>query len=151
MVLRIELVREGDGVAADYINDGGAPIALTFWWNRSMRVVDAAGVVAKPSGGPVLPCGVGEDWQVLAPGETVRPNEPMLCTRPAGRTEAIGWSYEELAAGSYTVVLVYESPAPHGFTQSRPRPQAFVGRVESSAVIVDIVEKPKKKGFIARL
>ena len=66
MALRIELVRDGDGVAADYINDGAVPLALTFWWNRSMRVVDAAGDVVKPGAGPVLPCGVAEDWQLLA-------------------------------------------------------------------------------------
>ena len=36
---------------ARYTNDGTAAIALSFWWNREMRVVDSNGVVVVPARG----------------------------------------------------------------------------------------------------
>src|SRR5580700_7032930 len=99
-----------------FTNKGTSPLALTFWWNRSMRVVDAQGNVVAPGPGSVLPCGVKEPWLVLEPGGRVERDEPLACTQPAGRVERIGWSYE-LAPGSYRVTLVFEAPPKHGFSQ----------------------------------
>ena len=56
---------------ARYTNDGAAPIAMAFWWNRWMRVVDAAGDLVVPGRGPVLPCGVNEELEVIEPGAEV--------------------------------------------------------------------------------
>ncbi len=120
-----------------YTNRGSKPLALTFWWNRTMRVVDAGGRVVPPGPGPSLPGGVAEEWVVLAPGASIERNEPMGCTQPAGRTERIGWSYS-LAPGIYRVALVFEAPPAHGFTQSSPNAYAFVGRAESNEVLVQI-------------
>jgi hypothetical protein len=97
----------------------------------------------------VLPCGVAEDWLVLAPGESHERAEPLGCTQPAGRSERIGWSYA-LAPGRYGVALVYESPPAHGFMQSAPRADSFRGRVVSNEVAVD-VSAPKPRGIWARL
>ena len=102
-----------------YTNRGPAPLALTFWWNRRLRVLDATGVVIEPSKGPVLPCGVAEDWRVLAPGERHDEVQTLGCTQPAGRPEPIGWAYA-LAPGTYRVTLVFESPPAHGFSQAAP-------------------------------
>jgi len=157
--LAIELVndgsrrRAGESIALKgvYTNASARPLALTFWWNRTMRVLDAQGRVVPPGAGPVLPCGVAEEWSVLEPGGKLERDEPLGCTQPAGRSEPIGWSYA-LAPGTYRVVLVHESPPPHGFTQSSPDARAFRGRVESNEVALAIEEpEPRKPGFFSRL
>lgn len=129
-----------------YRNAGSEPLALAFWWCRRMRVTGAGGLVA-PGPGPVLPCGVAEEWLVLAPGERHVRDEPLACTQPAGRAEAIGWSFD-LAPGAYRVALLFEAPPAHGFTQSAPDPRAFRGRVESNEVEVRVEPRP---GLLARL
>lgn len=116
-----------------YSNIGTRPLALTFWWNRSGRLVDASGRVVPPRPGSVLPCGVGEEWLILQPGQSIEREEPLECTQPAGRPEPIGWSYA-LAPGTYRFTLIYESPPPHGFTQCDPHPSAFSGRIESNEI-----------------
>jgi hypothetical protein len=132
-----------------YTNQGTAPLALTFWWNRRLRVVDTTGVVIEPAKGPVLPCGVAEDWRVLAPGERHDEVQTLGCTQPAGRSEPIGWAYA-LAPGTYQVTLVFESPPAHGFSQAAPHPHAFAGRVESNEVEL-VVPVPAPRGFFERL
>jgi hypothetical protein len=102
-----------------------------------------------PSAGPVLPCGVAEDWTVLAPGESVDRDEPLACTQPAGRSEAIGWSYVDVDAGHYTVTLVMRAPPAHGFSQASADARAFIGTVESNAANV-IIAAPKR-GLIDRV
>ena len=129
------------------INDGAAPLALTFWWTRTMRVRDRDGVVVAPGPGPVLPCGAAEEWTVLAPGEVVERDETLTCTQPAGAAATIGWRYA-LPVGTWRVTLIHRSPPAHGFTQAPPHPQAFVGTVESNEVELVVVEAP---GFLARL
>lgn len=126
-----------------YTNTGDAPLALTFWWTRTLRVVDDSGRVIAPSAGPELPCGVNEDWTVLAPGETIDRDEPLACTQPAGRSEVIGWSYGDVEAGNYSVTMVMRAPAAHGFTQSSPDARAFIGEVQSNAANV-IIAAPKR-------
>jgi hypothetical protein len=113
-----------------YTSRGPRPLALTFWWKRALRVVDAQGRVVAPGPGPVLPCGVAEEWEALEPGAR--------------------WSYD-LAPGSYHVTLVFEAPPPHGFTQSRPDPRAFKGRVESNEVTLEVTPGDEKPGFLSRL
>lgn len=117
-------------LSAIYRNTGTVPLALTFWWNRSMRIVDAQGRVVNPGPGPVLPCGAGESWLTLMPGEQHERAEPLACTQPAGQSAAIGWSYR-LRPGSYGITLVFEAPPAHGFTQSDANAAAFSGRVTS--------------------
>lgn len=156
--LTIELKARVDQAAANelpaftgvYTNRGSKPLALTFWWNRNMRVVDAGGRVVAPGPGPVLPCGVGEEWVLLDPGASIERVEPMGCTQPAGRSERIGWSYE-LAPGTYRVALVFEAPPGHGFSQSSPNEHAFKGRVESNEISFQVTEELRKKGFLSRL
>lgn len=131
-----------------YTNRGVEPVALTFWWNRRLRVVGAQGVI-EPGKGPVLPCGAGEDWRVLAPGERHDEVQTLACTQPAGRPEPIGWSYA-LAPGTYRVTLVFEAPPAHGFSQAEPHPHAFTGRVESNEVEL-VVPVPAPRGFFERL
>jgi hypothetical protein len=126
-----------------YTNTGDAPLALTFWWTRTLRVVDGSGRVIAPSAGPVLPCGVAEEWTVLAPGQSIDRDEPLACTQPAGQSESIGWSYTDVDAGHYTVTVVMRAPPAHGFSQSAPDARAFVGTVESNAANV-IIAAPKK-------
>jgi hypothetical protein len=135
---------------ATYTNVGQTPLALTFWWNRRARVTDAQGRVVAPGPGPVLPCGVGEEWVVLEPGQKHERDEPLACTQPAGRAEAIGWTHA-LAPGTYRVTLVFESPPPHGFSQAAPHERAFRGRVESNEVTVVVEEPTKRAGLLARL
>jgi hypothetical protein len=147
--IRLQADRTGQ-LKSVYRNAGKEPLALTFWWNRSMRVTDAQGRVVEPGPGPVLPCGVREEWLLLEPGASVERDEPLGCTQPAGRSEKIGWSYE-LAPGTYRVVLVHEAPPKHGFTQSARDPRAFTGRVESDEVTLVVAEPEKKPGFLARL
>jgi hypothetical protein len=157
-VLAIELrasrprFRAGEEVdlTAVYSNGGKTPLALAFWWNRSFRVVGADGKAVAPGPGPVLPCGVQEDWTVLAPGVRFERAEGLACTQPAGRGESIGWAYS-LVPGAYRLTFVFESPAAHGFTQSRPHEHAFRGRVESNEVVVVIDEPEKKPGLFGRL
>lgn len=134
---------------ATFHNSGAAPVALTFWWNRRLVVRDVNGHLVKPGPGPVLPCGAAEDWTVIEPGASFEREESLACTQPAGRTEAIGWSYDALAAGAYRVSLIYEAPPAHGFTQSEPDHRAFTGRLESNDVALQVPEKPK--GWFARL
>ena len=150
--LSIELRRdpaEPRHFISTYVNRGTTPLALTFWWNRRLRVVDAKGVVVEPSQGPVLPCGVNELWRVLAPGERHDELQTLACTQPAGRSEAIGWAYE-LTPGTYRVTLVFETPPAHGFSQAEPHAAAFVGRVESNEVEL-VVPVPAPRSFIDRL
>jgi hypothetical protein len=116
-----------------YRNAGTRPLALTFWWNRNGRLVDSNGRLIPPGPGPVLPCGIAEEWVELAPGQTFERAEPLACTQPAGRREPIGWSYAP-GPGTYRFTLVFEAPPPHGFTQSRGHDRAFRGRVESNEV-----------------
>ncbi len=132
-----------------YTNQGDAPLALTFWWTRTLRVVDDSGRVMAPSPGPVLPCGAAEKWTVLAPGESVDHDEALACTQPAGRSEAIGWSYANVAAGHYTVTVVMSAPPAHGFTQSSPDARAFAGTVESNAA--NVIIAPPKRTLIDRV
>jgi hypothetical protein len=129
---------------ARYTNDGAAPIALSFWWNREMRVLDSNGVVVVPLRGAVLPCGMAEDLEIVEPGASFERDEPFGCTQPAGRTETIGWSYQ-LAPGTYSIGLVFESPPAHGFVQHAPDPREFRGRVESNPVTVTITPAPARK------
>ncbi len=138
------------GAVATYRNTGTEPLALAFWWNRSFRVLDAAGKVVTPGPGPVLPCGIREEWTILAPGESFERAEGLACTQPAGRSESIGWSYA-LAPGAYRLTFVFESPPAHGFTQSAPHERAFRGRVESNPVEILVEEPERKPGFLGRL
>jgi hypothetical protein len=155
MTLEIQLraeparYRAGDAVtlAATYLNTGESTLALTFWWNRTMRVVDASDRVVAAGPGPVLPCGVGEEQTLLEPGGRFDRPEPLGCTQPAGARERIGWSYA-LAAGVYRITLIFEAPPAHGFTQSRGDTRAHVGRVESNEVTVTI---EPRTGWLARL
>lgn len=128
---------------ATFRNTGEASLALAFWWNRTMRVTDGSGRVIAPGPGPVLPCGVEEEWTVLAPGAHHQRDEPLACTQPAGVELPIGWSYD-LPPGRYTVVLIYEQPAAHGFTQAAPHPAAFAGRVESNPVVIEVPPAPRR-------
>jgi hypothetical protein len=154
-MLRIELlppdhVCESGSVPtlrARYINEGPAPLALTFWWNTTLRVRDASGAEVQPGSGPELPCGVGEDWLVLAPGERVERAEHLMCTQPAGVSAVVGWRYA-LPAGSWRVTLRHQAPPAHGFTQAPPHAAAFVGTAESNEVTLVVVERP---GVIDRL
>lgn len=133
-----------------YTNVGQRPLALTFWWNRRLRVTDASGGVVAPGPGPTLPCGAGEEWELLEPGQRHERDEPLGCTQPAGRPEAIGWSYA-LAPGTYRVALIFEAPPPHGFSQAEAHERAFRGRVESAEVTI-VVEAPlKRPGLLGRL
>ena len=157
-MLRIHLREEAGApgertrLRARYHNAGTEPLALTFWWNRVMQVRDADGRLVSPGPGPVLPCGAMETWEVLAPGESVDRDEPLLCTQPAGLAAPVGWAYA-LGPGRWRVVLVYESPAPHGFSQSPPHPLAFKGRVESNEVTLTVAPSPPTglRALLARL
>jgi hypothetical protein len=132
---------------ARHTNDGVAPIALSFWWNREMRVLDSNDRVVVPAPGAVLPCGMAETLEVVEPGAAFERDEPFGCTQPGGRSENIGWSYK-LAPGTYTIALVFESPPAHGFEQHEPDPREFRGRVESNPVTVTITAAlPRKKLF----
>ena len=124
-------------LSAIYRNTGRAPLALAFWWNRTMRIVDAAGHTLAPGPGPVLPCGVAERWQIVMPGRTLQRSEPTSCTQPAGQSARIGWSYA-LVAGIYRITLVLEAPPAHGFSQSEPNDHAFQGHVESNELTVEL-------------
>lgn len=141
--LAIELVSRGRcrvkdlALSAIYTNRSRAPLALTFWWNRTMRVLDDQGRLVTPGPGPVLPCGVAEGWQVLMPGRSYQRSEPLQCTQPAGRSESIGWSYK-LTPGTWRITLVYEAPPAHGFSQSEDNEYAFRGRVESPEIVVEL-------------
>jgi hypothetical protein len=147
--LSLSLRLDGERLLSTFHNAGSTPRALTFWWNRRLVVRDVNGHLVKPGPGPVLPCGVAEDWTVLEPGASHEREETLACTQPAGRTEDIGWSYEALAAGQYRVSLVWEAPPAHGFTQSEADQRAFVGRLESNEVVLQVPEKPK--GWFARM
>ena len=154
IALRAEPARDGHDeparLRAVFTNTSDRALALTFWWTRRLRVVDAQGREVAPGPGPVLPCGVAEDWTVLAPGERHEHNEPLACTQPAGRSEPIGWSYA-LAPGTYRVRLFHEAPPAHGFTQSAPHPDAFRGRVESDEVTITVAAPPERPGLLRRL
>ncbi len=124
-------------LSAIYTNTSRKPLGMAFWWNRSMRIVDANGNVVPPGPGPVLPCGASERWQVLMPHARHQRLEPLSCTQPAGQTKTIGWSYK-LTPGTWSITLVFEAPPPHGFSQSESNEYAFVGRVESNTVVVEL-------------
>lgn len=145
-----EASRVGDTITLTgvYRNTGAEPLALAFWWQRSMVVRDAAGQEVAPGPGSVLPCGAAEDLTIVGPGESHERSEPLACTQPAGRSERIGWSYA-LAPGVYTVALIFAAPAAHGFSQHAPDPREFRGRVVSNAVRV--VVEPAPRGLLARL
>lgn len=122
-----------------YRNSGSEPLALTFWWNRRMRVTDTEGRVVAPGPGPVLPCGAGEMATTLAPGELLERAEPLGCTQPAGRTESIGWSHA-LPAGRYRGVLEFACPPEHGFSQCDE--PVWQGRAESNALEFEVLPRP---------
>ena len=142
-VLAIELVCKGRprvkdlALSAIYTNTSRQPLALAFWWNRSMRIVDSQGALVTPGPGPVLPCGVAERWQVLMPGHKYQRSEPLSCTQPAGNAAAIGWAYK-LTPGTYSITIVFEAPPAHGFSQSETNEHAFSGRVESRELAVEL-------------
>ena len=144
--VQLTLRARGSELVSTFTNDGDAPVALAFWWNRTMRVVDDAGRIVVPGAGPVLPCGVAEDLELVAPGASFERTESLGCTQPAGRSERIGWSYD-VAPGTYRVTLIYEAPPAHGFTQHAPDPREFRGRLESNEVAIAIPVPPKKKRF----
>jgi hypothetical protein len=147
-MLKIELhcardrYREGEDpeLRAAYTNLGDGPLALAFWWHRTLRVRDHAGRLVVPGPGRELPCGVPELLEVLPPGTTHERVEVLACTQPAGHPAHVGWSYA-LAPGSYRLSLVFEAPPAHGFTQHAPDPHEFVGRVESNEVSIAIVPR----------
>lgn len=119
-------------------NVGTTRLPLTFWWNRRLRVTDAAGNVVAPGPGPVLPCGVAETAVPLEPGKSLERKEHFGCTQPAGCDRTVGWSYH-LAPGTYRIVLIYESPMPHGYDHN-PDPGAWIGKVLSNEITVKIGE-----------
>jgi hypothetical protein len=129
-----------------YTNTGPEPFTLAFWWNRRIRVVDAQGRVVTPGPGPVLPCGIMEQLLRLAPGERHERGEALGCTQPAGRSEAIGWSYD-LAPGTYRLTLVFEAPPAHGFSQGDG---TWRGKVESNEVAIEVVPAPPR-GLLSRI
>lgn len=135
-------------LTATYANTGDTPLALAFWWHRTMRVRDAANRVIEPGPGPELPCGVAETLEILAPGATFSRAEPLGCTQPAGQAARIGWSYT-LAPGSYRIALIFEAPPAHGFTQHAADPREFRGRVESNELAITI--EPAPPGLLAKL
>jgi hypothetical protein len=147
--LRVDPTAQGPALIGTYVNAGPAPLALAFWWNRRLEVHDAHGALVPAGPGPVLPCGSAEDWTVLAPGQRFERDEFLGCTQPAGEAADIGWAYT-LAPGSYRLRLIFEAPAAHGFTQSAPHPQAFVGRAVSNEVTW-VVQPEPHKGLLARL
>jgi hypothetical protein len=106
--------REPVQLRSTFENVGKTPLALTFWWNRNMRVTDARGNIVPPDPGPERPCGVGEDPTVLEPGKSLSRVEPLACTQPSGAKDKIGWSYK-LKPGTYKIALVFEAPPAHGF------------------------------------
>ena len=124
-------------LSAIYSNTSRAPLALAFWWNRSMRIVDASGQTVAPGPGAVLPCGVVESWQIVMPGRSLQRSEPLSCTQPAGQAARVGWSYV-LGPGSYGITLVFEAPPAHGFSQSESNDHAFRGRVESNELTIEL-------------
>jgi hypothetical protein len=131
---------------ARYVNTGDKPLALAFWWHRTMRVRDAADRVITPEPGPVLPCGVAEHLEILAPSAAFERPEPLACTQPAGQAARIGWSYT-LAPGRYRIVLVFEAPPLHGFTQHAADPREFRGKVSSNELSITIASP----GVLAKL
>jgi hypothetical protein len=135
------LAGEPLALRAIYRNTSAAPIALTFWWTRRMRVVDEAGRPVDQAPGPVAPCGAAEEWTVLPPGGTCERDEPLACTQPAGVQQTVGWSYP-LPAGRYRVSLLFQQPPLHGFTQSTPHAAAFTGSIESTPLDVMVGERP---------
>jgi hypothetical protein len=146
--VKLSLRLDADRLISTWTNDGTTPVALAFWWNRRLVVADQHGALVQPGPGPVLPCGVMEDWTELAPGASFERDESLACTQPAGRSEAIGWSYE-LKPGTWKVSLRFEAPPAHGFSQSAPHPHAFTGKLESNSVELVVAEKPR--GLLSRL
>ncbi|MFT3712779.1 MAG: hypothetical protein QM817_34440 [Archangium sp.] len=149
--MKLSLRVDGARLISTWTNDGTAPVALAFWWNRRMRVVDASGAEMKPGGGPVLPCGVPEDWTELEPGASFERDEPLACTQPAGGPPNVGWSYDHLAAGTYRVTLLFQAPPAHGFSQSPANPRAFSGALESNTVEFAFAPPEKPRGLLSRL
>ncbi len=154
--LRIELSTTGsvnaDGqpeLKATFINDGATPLALTFWWNRTLEVRDATGALVTPGPGPVAPCGAAEDWTVLPPGGRHERPDGFACTQPAGESERVGWAYT-LSPGTYRARFVYQAPPPHGFVQAEPHPQAFVGTVRSDEIVLTVTQ-PTPRSWWRRL
>lgn len=142
--VQLTLRAVGEELTATFTNDSAAPAALAFWWNRRMRVVDATGKVIPPGPGPVLPCGVAEDLEIVEPGASCDHAEPLGCTQPAGGPDGVGWSYD-LAPGRYRVTVIYQWPPPHGFTQHQADPREFRGKLESNEVEITVVARPRKK------
>lgn len=142
-VLAIQLVAKGPcrvkdlALSAIYVNTSPKPLALAFWWNRSMRILDSEGQIVAPGPGPVRPCGVAEPWQILMPGHKCQRQEPLSCTQPAGQAAAIGWSYD-LSPGTYRITLLFAAPPAHGFSQSEANEYAFTGRVKSNQIEVTL-------------
>lgn len=148
--MKLSLRVEGERLISAWTNDGSAPVALAFWWNRRLVVADQHGAVVAPGPGPVLPCGVAEEWTVVEPGASFERDESLACTQPAGRTEAIGWSYD-LATGTWKVSLVWESPPAHGFSQSEPHPHAWRGKLQSNTVDLHVTRTEKPRGLLSKL
>ncbi|MFO0595362.1 MAG: hypothetical protein U0228_08660 [Myxococcaceae bacterium] len=143
MPVELSLKVDAQRLVSVWKNTGSTPVALAFWWNRRLRVRDASGAVVEPGPGPVLPCGVAEDWTVIEPGQSFERDEALACTQPAGRSEPIGWSYDHLAAGPWKVTLLFAAPPAHGFSQSPPHPHAFTGSLESNEVTWVVPTRPK--------
>ena len=146
--LRLRVSDDGSKLISEWTNTGASPLAVTQWWVRKL-VVSRSGAVVQPQGGPVLPCGVAEEWKVLGPGESFERDESLACTQPAGGPESVGWSYEHLD-GAFDVKLVVEAPPSHGFVQAEPHPNAFAGRAESNSVAFTF-KPPKPRGFLSFL
>lgn len=124
-------------LSAIYQNTSRQPLALAFWWNRRLRIVDADGRIVTPGPGPVQPCGIAERWHILMPGQRYQRPEPLTCTQPAGQAATIGWSYS-LSPGTYGFTLLFEAPPAHGFSQSESNEYAFRGRVESPELVIEL-------------
>jgi hypothetical protein len=132
---------EGDAISfkGTYRNTGEVPYSLTFWWNRRIRVTDSSGKVMVPGPGPVLPSGIQESSTPLAVGGSIERIEPLACTQPAGRSEAIGWSYT-LPPGAYRAVLHFAFPPAHGLRQTAA--DSWSGEVESNSVEFTVAPRP---------
>lgn len=151
MSVKLSLRVDQQKLISTWLNDGATPVALAFWWNRRMRVVDASGALVAAGPGTVLPCGVPEDWTELAPGASFEREESLACTQPAGGPQNVGWSYEHLPAGTYRVTLLFKTPPEHGFSQSPPNPNAFSGALESNTVEFAFAPPEKPRGLLSRL
>jgi len=119
-------------------NVGDKAFTMTFWWTRSIRVIDKAGDEVRPGPGPSLPCGIPEEPTTLAPGQSMERREVFGCTQPAGLDKKVGWDYDRLPPGRYRLTLVIENPPRHGY-DVHSGGDAWEGKLETEPV--DIVIK----------